>query len=483
MEMKKKKTLFSILAFVGILSITIGVSVAFFNYTRTGAANTISVGRISFVTQQTKTISLTNLFPIDPTETGIMNDATKVGTVIINVIGDTTYTNGIEYLVSAVNVENSVGNKSLPISINVSVENNSGNNPETSLGTSDENYFTNRGASAGTSIYKVLANDSINEGDRILVGYIKNGATGVDGNIVIKAYIDRNKIAISDTYPESTIRTVIETNYSSSNCEGVLTGVTGASTYCATASSLQEAIDNEGLTSEQITLLVNSGIVEEYTNGTNSSWVGDREVFTTTEWNSLQANGVSFQVKVEANEGTWVEDDTASGTIPSCPGCKFVYPNSSYYFTGANVSTLSDFENNGDTLVDDYTLLTEGNNSTDVFLGIKFDLSGNVTNAYACAIKGTDYDEDSMIETEPGINAGTPFCVEGTVDGSKHADNIALISGPTLWNDSSFEGPCDDTHCAGSIYAWSFTDGEAYVENNSIRCNVAPDGETRCGIG
>ena len=32
---------------------------AFFNYTRTGTANVIRVGRISFVTRQTNTISLT----------------------------------------------------------------------------------------------------------------------------------------------------------------------------------------------------------------------------------------------------------------------------------------------------------------------------------------------------------------------------------------------------------------------------------------
>ena len=34
-----------------------------------------------------------------------------------------------------------------------------------------------------------------------------------------------------------------------------------------------------------------------------------KTVFTTTEWNSLQTNGVSFQVKVEANEGIWVTPD------------------------------------------------------------------------------------------------------------------------------------------------------------------------------
>ena len=40
--------------------------------------------------------------------------------------------------------------------------------------------------------------------------------------------------------------------------------------------------------------------------GTTSEWVNNRTVFTTEEWNSLQTNGISFQIKVEANEGTWV---------------------------------------------------------------------------------------------------------------------------------------------------------------------------------
>ena len=87
-----------------------------------------------------------------------------------------------------------------------------------------------------------------------------------------------------------------------------MNGIANASTYCASASSLQDAIDNEDLTSAQITLLVNAGLVEEYTNGTPSSFGEGRVVLTTDEWNSLQTNGVSFQIKVESQEGTWVEE-------------------------------------------------------------------------------------------------------------------------------------------------------------------------------
>ena len=134
-------TVFTLVLLVG------GVSIAFFNYTRTGTANTVRTGTINFTSSQDGRINLTNIFPIDPEETGIMDDATKVGTVAITVTGDTSYDKGVEYLISATNVNNTVGSKTIPISISA----------ETSgtLGTSDDNYFDNRDT-ATSHIYKVL---------------------------------------------------------------------------------------------------------------------------------------------------------------------------------------------------------------------------------------------------------------------------------------------------------------------------------------
>ena len=320
---KSRKQMYLVIGAFALVLMLGTVTYAFFNYTRTGSANTIRTGRIAFNSQQGTVINLTNVFPVDVTN-GIPSNS-NVGSVTINVTGDTTYGEGIEYLVSAVNVQNTIGSganaKTLPISIDVSVSSNTENNPATTLGNADSDYFTNRGASANTSIYKVLAGETISNNDQLLVGYIKSGATGVDGNIVIRAYLDASKIAISDTYPEQTVHTVKTTGYSSSNCETVLTGVTNVSTYCATAANLQDAIDEGNLSSEQITLLVNAGIVEEYTDGTTSTWVGDRTVFTTTEWNSLQTNGVSFQVKVESNEGIWVTDSNAPVEVYTDASC------------------------------------------------------------------------------------------------------------------------------------------------------------------
>ena len=461
---KTKKQMFIVIGVFTLVMLLGTVTYAFFNYTRTGSQNIIKTGRIYFNSEQGTAINLTNLFPVDPTETGVMDDATKVGTVTINVVGDTTYSGGIEYLVSAANVQNSVGSKSLPISIQVSVEDNNENDPSTSLGTVDADYFTNRGTSAQTSIYKVLASDVIENNNQLVVGYIKSGQDGVDGNIVIKAYIDKNKIAISDTYPEETIREVVE-NYSTSVCETALTGVSNASTYCASSEALEGALGS--LTNEQLTALVTAGVLREYTNGTPASFGEGRTVLTTTEWNSLQTNGVSFQVKVEANEGVWVEEP-ANGTIESCPNCKFIYT------TGNLLTTWNIYNQSPTVLTSGYStnyndiVTTSGKN---YFLGVVTNASNQITNAYACGI----------------YNGTTPFCIEGTADGANYSSNSSFINGANLWNNTctvesnhtecgSWDGSSvsaiadsDDTVVAGVSYGYFcgvYSSGEVYCYEN-----------------
>ena len=253
---KSKKQMYLIIASF-LLVILLGTTTyAFFNYTRTGTANVIRTGRIAFNSTQGTAITLTDLFPIDVSQ-GIPDDNTKVGTLTVNVTGDTEYTGGIEYLVTAVNVQNTVGSKNLPISIDVSVASNTENSPATTLGTADDDYFTDRGST--TSYYKVLATDVIENDEQLVVGYIAPEQTGVDGNIIIKAYIDAERIAISDTYY-------------------------GNATVTPTPTASNDMY------------------------GTTTEWVDGRVVLTTTEWNSLQTNGISFQIKVEAQEDTWVED-------------------------------------------------------------------------------------------------------------------------------------------------------------------------------
>ncbi len=233
----KRNRLVLTLFIIGILSITVGVTYSFFNYTRTGNPNTLSVGRIYFNSLQDGNINLTNIFPISSDD--VSTDERNVGTFEINIEGDTTYDNGVEYLVTLSNVENTVNGKQVPLSINVSASN---------LGVEDQNYFTTR-ESKNQNIYKIMADDTVYTNNDLLVGYIKSGEEGVNGKVTIKAYFDEDKIAISDTY--------------------------------------------------------NGEETDEF--GTTSEWVDGRVVLTTSEWNSLNSEGLSFQVKVEANEGIWVQ--------------------------------------------------------------------------------------------------------------------------------------------------------------------------------
>ena len=253
-QVKTKQISLSIVGIAILVIGLVGITYAFFNYTRTGTSNTIRVGKVYFNTEQNGNINLTNVYPIEANSANL-SDPTKVGMITIDITGDTIYDDGVEYVVSAVNVNNEINGKHLPISINVSYGETSGE----TIGTPDNNYFTNRGGA--TSLYKILAKDTINENDYLVVGYIAKGAAGIDGTVTIKAYIDEDKIVVTDTYPSGNV----------THTEG-------------------------------------SNEVVDYTNLTTDERVDGRVVFTTSEWNSLHTSGISFRIKVEANEGIWVEE-------------------------------------------------------------------------------------------------------------------------------------------------------------------------------
>ena len=245
--MDKRRKTAVIFSTIGMVMLLVGVTYSFFNYTRTGISNTIYVGRIAFNSNQTNTITLLDVFPIDSSD---VDTSTDVGTATITITGDTEYTEGVEYQLTVSNLTNTINNKFIPIDVVVTA---------TGLGTEDSDYFTNRGLSASTSIYKVLGSGTISNNQQLLVGYIKEGSTGVNGTVTIKAYLDKEKIAISDTYYEN-----------------------ATTTPTPTAPN------------------------DMY--GTTTEWTGDRVVLTTDEWNLLNNTGVSFQVKVEANQGTWTKN-------------------------------------------------------------------------------------------------------------------------------------------------------------------------------
>ena len=92
---KTKKQMFIVIGVFTLVMMLGTVTYAFFNYTRTGVANNIQVGRIFFESKNEETINLNNLFPIDPSNTSDMNDPDKVGTYSIDIKGDTDYEGGI----------------------------------------------------------------------------------------------------------------------------------------------------------------------------------------------------------------------------------------------------------------------------------------------------------------------------------------------------------------------------------------------------
>ena len=422
MDQSKKKKYFFIVGPLVIFIALIGLTYAFFNYTRTGQANTLGTGRIYFNTTQGEALTLTNIFPMTATEAGNAN----LDSVTVGITGDTTYLNGEEFEITLADVNNTVNGKKIPLNYIATYTAATGG----TIGASSNDYWNARN-SKDTTIYQLNANGSVEENVKVLVGYIDNGATGISGTLTISAYIDADRIAISDTYYGN---------------------VTATPTPTAPN--------------------------DQY--GTTTEWVNGRTVLTTSEWNSLSSNPISFKIKAESNEGIWVRDPDS--IIESCPGCKYIYTTNEYYYSANNsnsspLSTLTTFANNNETLTDDYRTLNKN-----YFLGFKFDGSGNVTNAYACGIKGED------------PNNGKAFCIEGALSDTYGGNsttrtaiynaNYSLLN--TLYGpyDSGTGFGCDDygsyVLCGGSVGANANSDGHVTSDGDDWFCLVRREGDAHC---
>ncbi len=241
---KSKKQMLVIIGVFTLILTLATVSYAFFNYTRTGGANVIRTGNIYFNATEGTALNVTNSFPMTSTEAANAN----LDSVTLGIVGNTTYNDGEEYQITLVDVNNTINGKEIPINFIATYTATSGG----TVGTSSDTYWTARNSKDAT-IYTLKSTSEVSEGKQVLVGYIDNESTGISGTLTIKAYIDADRIAITDTYngPSSTPN------------------------------------DN---------------------NGTTNEWVNGRIVFTTDEWNSLTSNPISFKIKVESNEGIWVEE-------------------------------------------------------------------------------------------------------------------------------------------------------------------------------
>ena len=89
----KTNTKFILIACFLVILLLGTVTYGFFNYTRIGAANTIRVGKVSFVSSQRNTINLGNVFPITSGEAP--SDDDNSSEVTITITGDATQMSGM----------------------------------------------------------------------------------------------------------------------------------------------------------------------------------------------------------------------------------------------------------------------------------------------------------------------------------------------------------------------------------------------------
>ena len=239
-----KQVLLSVIGIAILVVAVVGVSFAFFNYTRTGGANTVSTGQIAFTSSQTN-MAIDNVFPISGTPA---SDDVNVVTATVTIAGDTTYANGLDYRISAQNVDFTVGTGAntldVPVKIDVTATGNLGDVGSDDLagGNVTEVKLTSY---SGTTV--------LSTGDLFAQGHIapanptSNYADNrINGTITIKAYLDASQIAITDT----------------------LVGDT----------------DGTG-------------------NGTTTEWLDGRTRLTTAQWNTLATDALTFNIRVEAVEG------------------------------------------------------------------------------------------------------------------------------------------------------------------------------------
>ncbi len=463
--------MYSIIGIAILLVGVVGVTFAFFNYTRTGSLNTIKTGNITFNSEQGNTLNITNMFPIK--SENLSSQTASMDGVTVTLTGATNYVDGEEFEVTLTNVNNTINGKEIPINFIATYTANETN----SIGTSSDTYWESRYDKDAT-IYTLTTTGKVENGKQVLVGYIDNEGNGINGTLTIKAYIDGDKIAISDTYPPRDYYIVNSsmTSEELSDCadyfaEYTFDSGTTAETFCQGTGtidnkSFQDILDNDELSMDISNLLAINAIKLDYTDGTSSEWVNGRTVLTTEEWNSLNTTPISFQITAESNEGIWVEEPER-GTIESCPDCKFIHTTSRINTTWNSNGTSYVYPS---TLSESYLDVVE-ESGKNYFLGLVTNGSNEVTKAYACGVKND-----------------VPFCIEGYSDNSKYTENKTLLNGTNLWNNScTVTGNPEYTECGPwdgtSLSAYAYPDGYVragvgYVDS----CLVESDGRAYCGV-
>ena len=175
-----KQVLLSVIGVAILVVAVVGVSFAFFNYTRTGNPNTIRTGTISFATTQS-VINVTNIFPISASAVG--TDTTNVKTAEVTITGNTNYSNGIDFVVTAeeVNLTVGTGNGAVNVPLHVTV--------------TQENL----GSVTGLTLGSFNKTNQLTSGATLASGKIP-ADTSVNGKLKVQVYLDASEVAITDTY-------------------------------------------------------------------------------------------------------------------------------------------------------------------------------------------------------------------------------------------------------------------------------------------
>ena len=174
MEKNKKRLTLWVLGTLAMITLSAGITWAFFSYIRTGDPNVFRTGNIYFNSEYTGA-ELTNVFPINKNK--VDTDTENVMEVNVNIEGYTSYEQGVDYTIKATDVSLTAGGKNVPINAKVSSE----NVPNIQTYSFEEEMV-------------VVDNAVFAQGNIIP----EDG--NVDGTVTIKAYIDKNNVVISDTY-------------------------------------------------------------------------------------------------------------------------------------------------------------------------------------------------------------------------------------------------------------------------------------------
>ena len=103
---QSKKVLLSVIGIAILVVAVVGVSFAFFSYTRTGDPNTIQTGTIVFSNTSAE-VGLTNAFPITTPTVANVHAAVpnQIGYGSVSITGNTTYADGIDFEVRVTDVD------------------------------------------------------------------------------------------------------------------------------------------------------------------------------------------------------------------------------------------------------------------------------------------------------------------------------------------------------------------------------------------